>query len=84
MTATTDTVIISVNSNAGYASDQAENGVTLADLAEMISCAISEFGPNAQVVTEDSGNRYGANWGNINTLEEIKSVCQDDEEDDWS
>ena len=51
-----------ISPNQGYGPDQVE-GLTLADLRELVNEAIDEHGEDAEVVTYDSGNRYGAKYG---------------------
>lgn len=59
-------LILNVTPNAGYAADQV-NGLTLAELRDLIADAIDEYGEDAELVTYDGGNRYGAKFGTIST-----------------
>jgi len=81
MTNDTQTIaILSLNNNQGYAANQATNGMTLADLLELVEYAIEDHGEDAKIVTRDTGNRRGANWGSITLHSEIEA--SDDDKDD--
>ena len=64
-TKNTKRVILEVTNNQGYAADQVPTSVTLGDLLEEIQHAIELHGEDAVVCTQDTGNRYGANFGAI-------------------
>lgn len=64
-------VILSINSNQGYAPDQvADKSITLADLLQAVQDAVEEFGGEARVVL-DEGGRYGANFGYLSQWEDL-------------
>lgn len=58
------TLLLSVQSNAGYSPDQIERRMTLGEMLEAIEYAISEYGDDAEIVL-DNGQRYGAQYGYI-------------------
>jgi hypothetical protein len=62
------TLIMNVNPNQGYAPDQISNRLTLGELRDMIEEAIVDYGDDAEVITLDSGNVYGAKYGSISTV----------------
>lgn len=79
-------VILAVDNNRGYGPEQVPTSMTLADLLALVETAIDEHGEDALVVTKDSGNRYGANWGAVSSYEDITAVgacpyCEEAEED---
>lgn len=78
MTTETETVILPIHNHQGYAADQIHSSMTLADLADMVDLAIERYGKDAIVVTKESGNRYGARWGSIDSFSEI--AAEDDDE----
>ncbi|AKF14337.1 hypothetical protein SEA_VINCENZO_75 [Mycobacterium phage Vincenzo] len=59
------TVIMATDNNQGYAADQVSTDMTLADLLAAVQEAIDTYGEDAKVVTKDSGQRYGANFGRL-------------------
>ena len=58
-------LILTVYPNRGYSAEQVE-GVSLADMAQMIADAIEEYGEDAELVTFDASNGRGASYGCIN------------------
>ena len=66
----TDRVILAVENNRGYSEDQIDNSMTLRDLLRAVEDAIAKYGEDVMVVTCDSGNRYGANYGAISVYED--------------
>lgn len=67
-----DKLILHIIPNAGYAADQVE-GMTLADLRDLIDQAIADHGEDAEVVTYDAGSwLYGAKYGRIATDDAIQ------------
>lgn len=65
--------------NLGYAADQVDTSMTLAELLEAVQEAITEWGPEATVVAYQRNNHYGANYG---TLSQYGLFDQVDGEDD--
>jgi len=78
----TSQVLLSVSNNEGYAADQITTSMTLGDLLRQLEDAIREYGPDAMIVTVDSGNRYGANFGSILTYEDTFTPVESDDEDE--
>ena len=52
--------------NLGYSADQIESRLTLAELLEQVQDAILEWGEDAEVVTLQTNNGRGANFGRLN------------------
>lgn len=79
------TVLIGVNDNQGYAPDQINTDVTLADLLSAVQDAIEQFGEDAKVVVSN-GQRYGAGFGSLEAYYGgevvISDAAPDDEDDD--
>ena len=65
------TIAMAINSNVGYTAAQARNDLTLRDLLTAVEEAIEQYGDGARIVTADDGNRYGANWGNIDQWRDL-------------
>lgn len=61
---------LSHNANQGYGPDQVK-GMTLRDLLTAVQEAIDEHGEDAEIVTKDNGNRYGANWGTLDSYGDL-------------
>ena len=74
-------VTMCVSNNQGYADDQPPTSLNLFDLQRMVERAIEDYGGESVVVTYDSGNRYGANWGSICNGEEI--MTYEDLKQEW-
>ena len=55
--------------------------MTLADLLEAVQEAIDTYGAEATVVTHDSGNRYGANFGRLDQWGELFADADADPDD---
>ena len=55
---------MSISPHQGYGPDQVD-GLTLNELADLVAGAIDEFGGDAEVVTYDGSQRYGAKYGTI-------------------
>ncbi|USH44805.1 hypothetical protein SEA_JUANYO_56 [Microbacterium phage Juanyo] len=74
------TVLIGVNDNQGYAPDQINTDVTLADLLSVVA-----FTKDAKVVVSN-GQRYGAGFGSLEAYYGgevvISDAAPDDEDDD--
>lgn len=51
--------------NRGYGADQIESPMTLAELLEQVQEAVTEWGEDAEVVTFQSNNGRGANFGRL-------------------
>ena len=75
-------VILSISNNEGYAADQVRDSMTLVDLRRAIDEAIENFGPDAMIVTEETGNMRGARFGSISTYEDTFSAVEGDEDDE--
>lgn len=56
---------MNVESNLGYAPDQIDQTITLADLLNQVQSAINEWGADAEVVLHQTNNAYGANYGRL-------------------
>lgn len=67
---------MNVSPNQGYGADQV-TGMTLADLRASIDEAITEWGEDAEVVTFDLGNRYGAKYGTLSSYDTFEA-CEDE------
>lgn len=76
------TVLLHINNNLGYAPDQIDSTLTLGDLLAAVEQAIADHGEDAVIVTEESGNHYGARFGNVEQYEDM-FTSPDDEEDTW-
>lgn len=84
MSNTSEYVVMQVSANRGYAADQVESRMTLADLLVEVENAIGDFGEDAIVVTQDRDNRYGAAWGKISTYGGVFEATDDGEgEEDY-
>lgn len=58
-------ISLNVESNLGYAADQIDRTITLADLLEQVQEAIVEWGEDAEVVLYQMNNQYGASYGRL-------------------
>ena len=63
-------VLLSVSNNEGYAPDQITGSMTLASLLQEVQQAIEMHGPDAMIVTMESGNHFGARYGSLSTWED--------------
>jgi hypothetical protein len=79
MITNTRRVILAAEPNMGYAADQIDTDMTLADLMALVEQAIEEYGPDAVVVTRDINNRYGADFGRLSPYDAINAADADDE-----
>lgn len=68
---------IKILSNAGYGMDQV-TGITLGELRDFIEEMIEYYDEDAEVITVDSGNKYGAKYGKL-YLEEISEDYDEEE-----
>ena len=69
---------IKILSNAGYGFDQV-NSVTLGELRDFIEEMIEYYDEETEVVTIDSGNKYGAKYGRLY----LQEVSEDDDCEDY-
>lgn len=77
----TKIIAMNVLPNAGYSADQvSDEGISLRDLMAAIETAIHEFGEDAILVTQDSGNRYGARFGYLEKFGDLFEDTDDDTE----
>ena len=60
------TVLLAVEDNMGYSPEQVDTDITLGDMLRMIQEAIETHGVDAKVVL-DNGQRYGAQFGRIDS-----------------
>lgn len=74
---------MNISPNQGYAPDQIENPISLADLLEQVEQAIMEWGEDAIVVTRDASNRYGASYGNLAEGFDLFESADDNDEEEW-
>lgn len=77
-------VILAVSNNTGYCAKGATDHtstMTLRDLIDALEAAADEHGDDALVVTHDSGNRYGANFGCIDIYADTITLPEDEDED---
>ena len=57
-------VQMNIAPHRGYSADQVgDNATTLGELMARLQEAIDEHGEDAELVTFDASNRYGASWG---------------------
>lgn len=61
--------ILNIFANKGYSAKQV-TGITLGELKNMIEEYIDYLGEDAEVVTQDEGNMYGASFGIITGIDE--------------
>lgn len=80
------TVTLQLDSNVGYAADQITQRITLQTLLELTEAAIEMYGAEAEIITSDPDNRYGASYGRIRAFEHsnadevfVKEIGLDDE-----
>ena len=76
-------VLLSVSNNQGYAPDQITDSMTLASLLREVKQAIDAFGPDAMVVTMETGNFRGARFGKISTWEDTFTDADHDRENGY-
>ena len=62
-------VKMNIGPHEGHSADQITDGMTLADLRDQLNDAIDEYGEDAEVVTYDGSQRYGAKFGRIYDIE---------------
>lgn len=60
------TLIMNINPNQGYAPDQVKK-MTLLELRGYVEEAIEDYGEDAEFVTLDGGNAYGAKYGSLDS-----------------
>ena len=65
---------IEILSNAGYGMDQVKS-VTLGELRDFIEEMIEYYDEDTEVITVDSGNKYGAKYGKLY----LREVSEDDD-----
>ena len=73
-------VLLSVSNNEGYAPDQITGSMTLASLLREVEQAIEMHGPDAMIVTMESGNYCGARYGSLSTYEDTFTAVNADAE----
>ena len=74
---------IKILSNAGYGADQVK-GIKLGELKEFIEEMIEYYGEDTEVITVDSGNKYGAKYGKIYLVDSLDEDNEEnDEGDEW-
>lgn len=61
--------VLNIFANKGYSASQVK-GMTLGELKSMIDEYIDYLGEDAEIVTQDEGNRYGASFGIITGIDE--------------
>lgn len=66
--------------NLGYAADQVSNKMTLADLLTQVEEAIEKYGEDAEVVSFQTNNRYGACYGSLDQWSGLFTSDEDDVE----
>lgn len=76
----TNRIQMNVESNLGYAPDQIDRPVTLADILEQVQDAIAEWGEDAEVVLHQTNNGYGANYGRLHGGYDLFDGPEDDED----
>lgn len=59
-------VLLRHQGNLGYGCDQVQ-GMTLGELLEAVQDAVDEFGEDTEVVTFQTNNGRGANFGSIDS-----------------
>ncbi len=74
-------VLMNVKTNQGYAPDQIERTITLADLQAALEQAIADFGEEAQVVVF-SGKSYGADYGSLDCYGDLFEAVDGDDDDE--
>ncbi len=74
-------VLLKHEGNLGYSPDQV-NGITLADLLELVEEAVEEWGGDTEVVLYQTNNRYGANYGTLYRWDVFSVPSSDEDEDD--
>ena len=66
--------------NTGYAADQIDGEWTLGALLDAVQAAIDEHGEDARIVTYQTNNGYGAQYGNL-PFDDLFTTDDDDEEE---
>lgn len=56
-------ITMNIHANRGYSAEQIDGAMRLGDILAAVEEAITEWGEDALVVTHDTDNRYGANYG---------------------
>lgn len=80
--AETTRVLLAIEDNQGYTPHQVKTSMTLRDLVNALQEAADEYGEDAMIVL-DNGQRYGAQFGGIDTYRDlIVPAEEDDEEED--
>lgn len=74
------TVRMHYEGNLGYAADQMDTLMTLAELLEAVQGAITDWGPDATVVAYQRNNGYGANYGTLSQYGTFDKVDGEDDE----
>lgn len=74
-------VLLHHEGNRGYGADQIETEMTLEALLEAVQTAIDEWGPQATVVTYQTNNQYGANYGSLSPWTTFSNPDADEDED---
>ena len=73
-------IVMNFNGNQGYAPDQINSKVTLADLLEQVQEAIHEWGEDAEVVLHQMNNGHGANYGSLAGGYDLFDGTEEDDE----
>ena len=69
---------IKIVANAGYGLDQVE-GITIGELKNLVDELFEQYDEDTEIITIDSGNRYGAKYGKIYP----RIIDDEDEEDEY-
>lgn len=64
---------MNIEGNLGYAPDQIDRTITLADLLAQVQEAIEEWGEDTEVVLHQSNNGSGANYGSLSQYMDLFS-----------
>ncbi|WAB10112.1 hypothetical protein SEA_GRAVAILLIA_2 [Mycobacterium phage Gravaillia] len=73
-------VLLNHTGNRGYGADQVTGIITLADLRAAVDEAIEEWGEDAEVVTYQTNNGRGANYGTLDDAAELFTAAEDDDD----
>jgi hypothetical protein len=73
-------VLLNHEGNLGYGPDQVQ-GMTLGDLLAAVEEAVTEWGEDAEVVLQQTNNRYGACFGHLNRWDTFAYPDADEDEE---
>lgn len=80
--AETTRILLAIEDNQGYATDQVKASMTIRDLMNALQEVADEHGEDVLIIL-DNGQQYGARFGGIDTYRDLITPVEDEEEDSY-